>query len=120
MDTFPNSTREYQTYDFNQMMTRDELDRDDEFKVVKDEDGNPIPVRNADPYKVIDRFLTPAPVEWSTESSQPGKREILNFCYGFNHLLVVARDPGTFETRVWSAGFGADGQLGKILLLLSD
>ena len=120
MDTFPNSTREYQTYDFNQMMTRDELERDDKFNVVKDEDGNPIKVRNADPYKVIDRFLTPAPVEWSTEPSQPGKREILNFCYGFNHLLVVARDPGTFETRVWSAGFGADGQLGKIMQLLSD
>jgi alpha-tubulin suppressor-like RCC1 family protein len=112
-------------------MTKPALMKDDKGELLLDENGHPKPKyltengqpdgkplldlngeprteRVLDPEQVIKHFLTPGPVDWSI----PGKREILSFCFGANHFLVVARDRGTFDTRVWSAGLGADGQLG--------
>jgi len=59
---------------------------------------------------IRDKFMTPAPVEWA--GGLVPKRQVVNFSCGDIHLLVVARNPGSFETQVFSAGNSAYGQLG--------
>ena len=54
------------------------------------------------------KFLTPAPVLWST----PGKKQVLAIDCGELHLLAVARTDGKPETEVYSAGHNQYGQLG--------
>jgi regulator of chromosome condensation len=63
-----------------------------------------VPIRG----KIKEHFLTPKPVLWST----PGKRQVISIGCGGFHLIVVAREPGHFETTVWTSGLNQYGQLG--------
>jgi alpha-tubulin suppressor-like RCC1 family protein len=54
-------------------------------------------------------FLTPGPVEWAGPKL---KREVLHFACGMLHFIVVAKDPGRDDARVYSSGANQYGQLG--------
>ncbi|KAG7336616.1 RCC1 repeat-containing protein [Nitzschia inconspicua] len=62
---------------------------------------------------VFKNFLTPKAVDWEDSLNRTVRRHIVDFACGDRHLLVVARDDGSFETRVYSAGFNVGGQLGQ-------
>lgn len=57
---------------------------------------------------IAEKFLIPRPPQWAT----PGKRRVISVACGDIHLLVVARDEGQFDSRVYSAGHNQYGQLG--------
>jgi alpha-tubulin suppressor-like RCC1 family protein len=88
------------------------------FDVMRDENGKPeLDKRGKEQVtyyythsKIRDAFLTPGPVEWA--GGFVPKRQVLNFSCGDIHLLVVARNPASSETQVFSAGNSAYGQLG--------
>lgn len=77
----------------------------------KDKDGKEYDDFVPETDKVFNNFLLPKKVDWDKDLKVT-KRHILNFACGDSHLLVVARDTDTFETRVYSAGRNASGQLG--------
>lgn len=58
---------------------------------------------------IKEKFLKPAPVCWA---GPPTKRSVLSVACGQLHLLVVARDAGAFDTKVYSSGNNGYGQLG--------
>ena len=55
------------------------------------------------------KFLTPQPPLWADGL---GKKQVLDVACGQSHILVCARVPGVFETRVYSSGLNSYGQLG--------
>jgi alpha-tubulin suppressor-like RCC1 family protein len=114
-DAFSNET--YETYDYGEKMSGEFIlvPEKDKNKKPKIKDGKPVmnEVHEFRGDKILKNFLNPLPVDWAVPPSPLGaKREVLSFSCGKLHLLVVARDAGTFETRVYSAGNGAEGQLG--------
>lgn len=61
-----------------------------------------------------EKFLTPAPVRFAGIMSMPTmKKTVISVGCGENHLLVAARDPGSFESQVYSCGLNSFGQLGN-------
>jgi alpha-tubulin suppressor-like RCC1 family protein len=60
---------------------------------------------------VFHNFLVPRKIDWDETLSSCARR-IVDFACGDSHLLVVARDENSFETRVYSAGRNHTGQLG--------
>ena len=58
---------------------------------------------------VATKFLTPQPVLWADGF---GKKQVLDVACGQSHILVCARIPGVFDTRVYSSGLNQYGQLG--------
>ncbi|VEU41168.1 unnamed protein product [Pseudo-nitzschia multistriata] len=104
----------YEKYDVSknfigEVRQRPELDSDGQPK--RDEDTGKIIMADYWQYhldKIRDKFLTPAPVEWIGGL----KKKVEHFSCGMIHLLVVARDPGSLETRVFGSGNSGFGQLG--------
>jgi len=58
---------------------------------------------------VIENMLTPKPVLWAGPAV---KRQILTVACGGFHMLVIARENGQSDTRVYSCGLNNYGQLG--------
>jgi hypothetical protein len=58
--------------------------------------------------KIDEKFLTPLPPRWSV----PGQKKVLNVTCGGYHLLVCARDVGSFQTILYTSGLNQYGQLG--------
>lgn len=94
----------YRTYDCEKPM----LGHSEE---VKDVDGKIVEIFVTETELVFHNFLVPKEVDWD-ENVKKCKRRILDFACGEGHLLVVAQDEDSFETRVYSAGRNHAGQLG--------
>ena len=60
------------------------------------------------PHVILDKFLTPAPVEWADNKDYV----VLDAALGALHLVVVARDKATGALHVFSSGHNQYGQLG--------
>ena len=100
--------QEYVTYNYSKPMMGKEVEVE---VVAKDGNVEKSTVFKVDKDQMFNNFLLPKPVDWH-ESISSSSRQILDFDCGFLHLLVLARDPDTFETRVYTAGAGNNGQLG--------
>mmetsp|Transcript_15672 Transcript_15672/g.17284 ORF Transcript_15672/g.17284 Transcript_15672/m.17284 type:complete len:567 (-) Transcript_15672:198-1898(-) len=81
------------------------------FEEGKDTNGKSILRFKYFEQKIHRTFLTPQKVEWNGEHLV-SKREVIHLACGDIHFLVVARDPGAFQTRVYSSGCSSFGQLG--------
>lgn len=53
-------------------------------------------------------FMKPDLVKWTL----PVKREVIEAAAGGRHLVVVARDQGSWQTKVYASGCNFEGQLG--------
>lgn len=95
----------YDTYDVTKKFTGDYVEKEE----TKNGKKETYTVYNYNHRIIRDKYLTPAPVEWVGGL----KRQVEHFSCGMLHLLVVARDPGSFETQVFSAGNSGYGQLGN-------
>jgi len=66
---------------------------------------------------ILDKYLTPAPVRFAglgLHNATPASRKVvLSVACGENHLLVAARDPGDYQSKVYSCGLNSFGQLGN-------
>jgi alpha-tubulin suppressor-like RCC1 family protein len=58
--------------------------------------------------KIDAKFLTPLPPRWSVL----GRKQVLNVACGGYHLLVCAREVGTFQSILYASGLNQYGQLG--------
>jgi hypothetical protein len=94
----------YRTYDCEQPMLG-------HFETKYNKDGKPFEEFVTEDDKVFHNFLVPKKVDWD-ENLKDCKRRIVDFACGDSHLLVVARDEESFDTRVYSAGRNYTGQLG--------
>lgn len=63
-----------------------------------------------DPEVANSHFLKPQHVTWA--SNPKLKRTVIAVGVGFFHILVAARDPGDFQSKLYTSGLNNHGQLG--------
>lgn len=76
---------------------------------VKDDEGEVVDKEVIEEV-LRERFLKPLPPRWATGPNL--KRVVLDVACGGNHILVTARDPGQFASKLYSSGLNNYGQLG--------
>lgn len=74
----------------------------------KDEDGKTETKPNLD--IIYEQFFNPLPPIWPRDI--PSRQQVISVATGAFHILVAARDPGSFRSRVFSSGLNNYGQLG--------
>lgn len=67
-------------------------------------------VKESDEDFIVEKFLTPAPVIYGRLPHE--RKSVLSVACGFVHMLVVARDPGSYDPFVYGAGDNSFGALG--------
>jgi len=116
-DTTGKDDNNYKNYELKKLYMGNIIpsnQRDEKGELVLDKaTGQPEMTYEYDCDKVLENFLVPKKVQWfdSSNTVEP-KRRVLHIACGDIHTLVVAREINTFETRVYSSGCSAFGQLG--------
>jgi alpha-tubulin suppressor-like RCC1 family protein len=82
-------------------------ERDSVLKKVNRPDGGGVD-RVLDKDLIVDRFLTPKPVQWPTKQ----KMVCLSVACGEYHLICAARSYGSYDSAAYSTGVNGHGQLG--------